>query len=107
MDGDYYSTDDSTDAITSTVLKTDFLKESIREQIIKTLLEDPDNETKRLAEDYLLQCLLDSVEDPEKSPVLYRFFKEYYYKLAEIEHLKLEIERLKNEIFNLYNMIQN
>ncbi len=104
MDEDYYSNLIKADDTTST--------KSIHEQICEALLEDPDNETKRLAEDYLLQCLLDSVEDPEKSPVLYRFFKEWddrNYKLeVEIGHLKLEIERLKNEISNLfYNMIQN
>lgn len=73
-------------------------EDGLKKKIIKILLDDPDSDVKRMAEDYLIQCLYDSTEDPDKNPILHRF---YASRNTELENLRNEVSILKSELESL------
>jgi hypothetical protein len=78
-------------------------EDELKKKITKILLEDPDSDVKKMAEDYLIQCLYDATEDPEKNPILQKFFSN---KQEEINHLINEVWEVKNEILQLKGELQ-
>lgn len=78
-------------------------EDNLKKMVTKILLEDPDSDVKKLAEDYLIQCLYSATEDPEKNPVLQKFFG---HNQEEINRLTNEIWEVKNEILQLKGELQ-
>jgi len=91
--------DSSLKAKISSVLDED----ELRKKITKILLEDPDSDVKKMAEDYLIQCLYEATEDPEKNPILKRFFSN---NKEEIDRLTSDIWEAKNEILQVKTELQ-
>ena len=91
--------DSSLKAKISSVLDEDELKK----KITKILLEDPDSDVKKMAEDYLIQCLYEATEDPENNPILKRFFSN---NKEEIDRLTSDIWEAKNEILQIKTELQ-
>ena len=77
--------------------------DGLKKKIMEVLLSDPDSEVKRIAEDYLIQCLYEATEDPEKNPILKRFFSN---NKEEIDRLTSDIWEAKNEILQLKTELQ-
>ena len=73
----------------------------LRREITKTLLEDPNSEVKRMAEDYLIQCLYEATEDPEKNPILNKFFGGFRELREEVKQIAKDIEDIKSELSEL------
>ncbi len=85
-------------------LSVDSLDESeLKRKITQILLEDPDSDVKRMAEDYLIQCLYNATENPETNPILKRFFSN---NKEEINRLTSDIWEAKNEIFQVKTELQ-
>jgi predicted RNase H-like nuclease (RuvC/YqgF family) len=80
-----------------------FDDEELKRKITQILLEDPDSDVKKMAEDYLIQCLYEATEDPEKNPILKRFFSN---NKEEIDRLTSDIWEAKNEILQLKTELQ-
>ena len=80
-----------------------FDDEELKRKITQILLEDPDSDVKKMAEDYLIQCLYEATEDPEKNPILKRFFNN---NKEEIDRLTSDIWEAKNEILQLKTELQ-
>jgi hypothetical protein len=80
-----------------------FDEDSLKRKITQILLEDPDSDVKKMAEDYLIQCLYDATEDPEKNPILQRFFSN---NKEEIDRLTSDIWEVKNEILQVKSELQ-
>lgn len=80
-----------------------FVEENLKKMVTQILLEDPDSDVKRMAEDYLIQCLYSATEDPEKNPILQKFFSN---NRDEINHLINEVWEAKNEILQLKTELQ-
>ena len=81
-----------------------FDEDELKRKITRILLEDPDSEVKRMAEDYLIQCLYDATEDPENNPILQKYFGK---NQEEINRLTNEIWEAKNEIFQIKTELQS
>lgn len=95
-----YIDDSSLRAKISSVLDED----ELRKKITQILLEDPDSDVKKMAEDYLIQCLYEATEDPEKNPILKRFFSN---NKEEIDRLTNDIWEAKNEILQVKTELQS
>jgi predicted RNase H-like nuclease (RuvC/YqgF family) len=80
-----------------------FDDEELKRKITQILLEDPDSDVKKMAEDYLIQCLYEATEDPENNPILKRFFSN---NKEEIDRLTSDIWEAKNEILQLKTELQ-
>ena len=80
-----------------------FDDEELKRKITQILLEDPDSDVKKMAEDYLIQCLYEATEDPEKNPILKRFFSN---NKEEIDRLTSDIREAKNEILQVKTELQ-
>jgi predicted nucleic acid-binding Zn-ribbon protein len=80
-----------------------FDEDELKRKITQILLEDPDSEVKRMAEDYLIQCLYDATEDPENNPILQKYFGK---NQEEINQLTNEIREAKNEILQIKSELQ-
>lgn len=80
-----------------------FDDEELKRKITQILLEDPDSDVKRMAEDYLIQCLYEATEDPENNPILKRFFSN---NKGEIDKLTFDIWEAKNEILQIKSELQ-
>ena len=76
----------------------------LRKKITKILLEDPDSDVKKMAEDYLIQCLYEATEDPENNPILQKFFG---HNQEEIRRLESDIWEAKNEILQVKTELQS
>ena len=85
----------------SNIIKSSCI-DGLKEEIVKVLLEDPDSEVKKLAENYLIQCLYDATEDPEKNPILNEFFgrrqQDMMELMNEVRGIKAELMDLKAEL---------
>lgn len=81
-----------------------FDENGLKRKITQILLEDPDSDVKKMAEDYLIQCLYEATEDPEKNPILKRFFSN---NKEEIDRLTNDIWEAKNEILQLKTELQS
>jgi hypothetical protein len=81
-----------------------FDEDELRKKITQILLEDPDSDVKKMAEDYLIQCLYEATEDPEKNPILKRFFSN---NKEEIDRLESDIWEAKNEILQVKTELQS
>ena len=81
-----------------------FDEDELRKKITQILLEDPDSDVKKMAEDYLIQCLYEATEDPEKNPILKRFFSN---NKEEIDRLESDIWEAKNEILRVKTELQS
>ena len=92
--------DSSLKAKISSVLDENELKK----KITQILLEDPDSDVKKMAEDYLIQCLYEATEDPENNPILQRFFSN---NKEEIDRLESDIWEAKNEILQVKTELQS
>lgn len=75
-----------------------FDEDELKRKITQILLEDPDSDVKKMAEDYLIQCLYEATEDPENNPILQKFFG---HNQEEIRRLTNDIWEAKNEILQL------
>ena len=80
-----------------------FDEDELKRKITQILLEDPDSEIKKMAEDYLIQCLYDATEDPENNPILQKYFGK---NQEEINRLTNEIWRARNEILQIKSELQ-
>ena len=80
-----------------------FDENELKRKITQILLEDPDSEVKRMAEDYLIQCLYDATEDPETNPILQKYFGK---NQEEINQLINEIWKANNEILQIKSELQ-
>ena len=80
-----------------------FDDEELKRKITQILLEDPDSDVKKMAEDYLIQCLYEATEDPENNPILQKFFG---HNQEEIRRLESDIWEAKNEILQLKTELQ-
>ena len=80
-----------------------FDEDELKRKITQILLEDPDSEVKRMAEDYLIQCLYEATEDPEKNPILQKFFSN---NKEEIVRLTNEIWEVRNDILRIKSELQ-
>jgi predicted RNase H-like nuclease (RuvC/YqgF family) len=80
-----------------------FDEDSLRRKITQILLEDPDSEVKKMAEDYLIQCLYEATEDPENNPILQKYFRK---NQEEINQLTNEIREARNEILQIKSELQ-
>lgn len=80
-----------------------FDDEELKRKITQILLEDPDSDIKKMAEDYLIQCLYEATEDPEKNPILKRFFSN---NKEEIDRLTSDIWEAKNDILQVKTELQ-
>lgn len=76
----------------------------LKKKITQILLEDPDSDVKKMAEDYLIQCLYEATEDPENNPILQRFFSN---NKEEIDRLTNDIWEAKNEILQVKTELQS
>lgn len=75
------------------------LNDNLEDRLIKILLNDPSSEVKRIAESYLIQCIYDATEDPDKNPILHNFFYNPIRELKqELEDLKAEVHALNSEV---------
>lgn len=81
-----------------------FDDEELKRKITQILLEDPDSDVKKMAEDYLIQCLYEATEDPENNPILQRFFG---HNQEEIRRLGSNIWEAKNEILQIKTELQS
>ena len=81
-----------------------FDDEELKKKITQILLEDPDSDVKKMAEDYLIQCLYEATEDPENNPILQKFFG---HNQEEIRRLESDIWEAKNEILQLKEELQS
>ena len=74
----------------------------LKKKIMEVLLSDPDSEVKRIAEDYLIQCLYDATEDPENNPILQKFFDRQRQEITELRNevaaVEDEMRRLKERL---------
>ena len=85
-------------------ISADSLDENgLKRKITQILLEDPDSEVKRMAEDYLIQCLYEATNDPENNPVLQRIFGK---NKEEIDSLACEIYSIRNNISEIRSDLQ-
>ena len=91
--------DSSLKAKISSVLDED----ELRKKITQILLEDPDSDVKKMAEDYLIQCLYEATEDPENNPILQKYFGK---NQEEINRLTNEIWEARNEILQIKSELQ-
>lgn len=82
---------DNNNAITGITI-TNTGSDLLKKKIIEVLMNDPDNEVKQLAEQYLIGCLYDATNDPENNPTLYKFFSVIR---EEIQDLKKEVMYLE------------
>jgi hypothetical protein len=80
-----------------------FDEDSLRRKITQILLEDPDSEVKRMAEDYLIQCLYEATEDPENNPILQKYFGK---NQEEINRLTNDIWEARNEMLQIKSELQ-
>ena len=80
-----------------------FDEDELKRKITQILLEDPDSEVKRMAEDYLIQCLYEATEDPENNPILQKYFGK---NREEINRLTNEIWEAKNEMLQIKSELQ-
>lgn len=80
-------------AITNTEL------DSLKEKIIEILMNDPDNEVKQLAEQYLIGCLYDATNDPENNPTLYKFFSVIRKEIQDLKEEVMYLEKVLGEDF--------
>lgn len=80
-----------------------FDEDELKRKITQILLEDPDSEVKRMAEDYLIQCLYDATEDPENNPILQKYFGK---NQEEINRLTNEIWKARNEMLQIKSELQ-
>jgi predicted RNase H-like nuclease (RuvC/YqgF family) len=76
----------------------------LRKKITQILLEDRDSDIKKMAEDYLIQCLYEATEDPENNPILQKFFG---HNQEEIRRLERDIRESKNEILQVKTELQS
>jgi hypothetical protein len=81
-----------------------FDDEELKRKITQILLEDPDSDVKKMAEDYLIQCLYEATEDPENNPILQKFFG---HNQEEIRRLESDIWEAKNEILQVKTELQS
>ena len=81
-----------------------FDEDELKRKITQILLEDPDSDVKKMAEDYLIQCLYEATEDPENNPILQKFFG---HNQEEIRRLECEIWEAKNEILQVKTELQS
>lgn len=89
----------SADSIEESSLRTKisqvFNEDELKKKITKILLEDPDCEVKKIAEDYLIQCIYEATNDPENNPILQKFFGK---NQEEIAQLRDEVRQMRDEI---------
>ena len=81
-----------------------FDDEELKRKITQILLEDPDSDIKKMAEDYLIQCLYEATEDPENNPILQKFLG---HNQEEIKRLESDIWEAKNEILQVKTELQS
>ena len=81
-----------------------FDDDELKRKITQILLEDPDSDVKKMAEDYLIQCIYEATEDPENNPILKRFFSN---NKEEIDRLTSDIWEAKNEILQVKTELQS
>lgn len=81
-----------------------FDEDELKKKIIQILLEDPDSDVKKIAEDYLILCLYEATEDPENNPILQKFFG---HNQEEIRRLENDIWEAKNEILRVKTELQS
>jgi len=79
-------------------------EDELKRKITQILLEDPDSDIKKMAEDYLIQCLYEATEDPENNPILQKFFG---HNQEEIRRLESDIWEAKNEILQVKTELQS
>jgi len=80
-----------------------FDEDELKKKITQILLEDPDSDIKRMAEEYLIQCLYEATNDPENNPILHKYFGK---NQEEINRLTNEIWKARNEILQIKSELQ-
>ena len=80
-----------------------FNEDELKKKITKILLEDPDCEVKKIAEDYLIQCIYEATNDPENNPILQKFFGK---NQEEIAQLRDEVWQMRNEFIQVKGELQ-
>ena len=95
-----------TEAVLSVRYDSDAIMDSIddklREKIMKVLLEDPNFETIRLAEGYLVDCLERAIKDPNENVI--RPFLENTFSMmkseiiGEIEELRCRVSKIERKL---------
>ena len=112
VNGLTYSSDNTKISINADCIEDSSLKAKIssildenelKKKITQILLEDPDSDVKKMAEDYLIQCLYEATEDPENNPILQKFFG---HNQEEIRRLESDIREAKNEILQIKTELQ-
>ena len=95
----YISTDYSSISRNIKLSAENFDRDELKRLITEILLEDPDSEVKKIAEDYLIQVLYHATDDPEFNPIISKFMTDNRTQLAnlrtDLDNLKLELENLK------------
>jgi hypothetical protein len=90
---------------TGTIQESKVNREELKKILLDILLEDPDSDLKSLALGFLSECIKDAMKDPEKNPVIEKFFNS---KLQEIEdNYRILLEEIKQEFRARIDRLEN